>query len=53
MKVFVCDDCGAEYKLQEKPEKCSCGSSEAFIEMEKQSKDKCGNIFSHDNNENL
>jgi ABC-type ATPase with predicted acetyltransferase domain len=34
MKVWICDDCGAEVGMGAKPENCKCGSDE-LIEIER------------------
>ena len=35
MKVWVCDECGKEVTLGTKPDKCDCGATDSFIEMER------------------
>jgi len=35
VKVWVCDECGKEVSLSTKPDKCQCGATTSFIEIER------------------
>jgi len=35
MKVWICDECGREVKMGEKPDTCACGAKHTYIEIEK------------------
>lgn len=35
MKVWVCDECGREVSLGVKPDKCECGATDSFIQIER------------------
>jgi ABC-type ATPase with predicted acetyltransferase domain len=35
MKVWVCDECGKEVTMSTKPDKCECGATNSFIEIER------------------
>ena len=48
MKIYICENCGKEYNLSEKPDKCDCGCSDFVLIDKVETSKKCGSLFMMD-----